>query len=139
MTTQSFVDDSIPSVKAAWLNQIDVFVNTLFAAATTAAQARAALGATAMGESIFTAASAAAVRSLIAAQLTSTELDALAALATTGTMERTGAAAYTTYTVTTFAKTILDDTTAAGVLATLGITPAGTSADLFSQQYYPTF
>ena len=49
MPLQNFVDHSPPFINAAWLNQVDVFVNTLFAAATTQAQARTAIGAAASG------------------------------------------------------------------------------------------
>jgi hypothetical protein len=44
---QNFVDNSLPTIKAAWLNAIDAFHNTLFAGATTVAQARDALEITA--------------------------------------------------------------------------------------------
>ena len=46
MTLQNFVNNSGPVIGAPWLNQVDVFVNTLFQAATTQAQALAALGIT---------------------------------------------------------------------------------------------
>lgn len=65
MTLQAFVDGNEPTIGAAWLNQIDVFVNTLFAAATTAALARAALGSSTVGDAVFIAASAAAAQSAI--------------------------------------------------------------------------
>lgn len=58
MALQNFIDNTLPTIKAAWLNQIDAFVNTLFGGATTAAQARTALGANANGSTIFTGASA---------------------------------------------------------------------------------
>lgn len=45
MPLQNFVDNSLPTIKAAWLNSIDVFYTTLFGSATTAAAARAAIGA----------------------------------------------------------------------------------------------
>lgn len=44
MALTTFVD-SVTRVTASWLNQIDIFVNTLFAGATTAAQARTAIDA----------------------------------------------------------------------------------------------
>ena len=43
MPLQNFVDNSLPTVKAAWLNAIDSFYTTLFASATTAADARTAI------------------------------------------------------------------------------------------------
>ena len=45
MPLQNFVANSLPTIKAAWLNQIDAFYFTLFGSATTAAQARAAISA----------------------------------------------------------------------------------------------
>jgi hypothetical protein len=66
MPLQNFVDNSLPTIKAAWLNAIDAFYTTLFQSATTAAQARTALGSTATGDALFTAASAAAARSTLA-------------------------------------------------------------------------
>jgi len=41
---QNFIDNSLPTIKAAWLNSVDAFVNTLFAGSTTVTQARNALG-----------------------------------------------------------------------------------------------
>lgn len=41
---QNFIDNSAPTIKAAWLNAVDALLNTLFGGATTAAQARDALG-----------------------------------------------------------------------------------------------
>ena len=49
MPLQNFVDNSLPTIKAAWLNALDSFYTTLFAEATTPAAARAALGSTAVG------------------------------------------------------------------------------------------
>lgn len=43
MTLQNFVDKSLPVVSAAWLNQVDVLKETVFAAAATKALARVAL------------------------------------------------------------------------------------------------
>lgn len=45
MPLQNFVNNAYPTVKSAWLNAIDAFYFTLFNSATTAAQARAAIGA----------------------------------------------------------------------------------------------
>lgn len=45
MPLQSFIDNSLPTIKAAWLNAVDAFYFTLFNSATTAAQARTAIGA----------------------------------------------------------------------------------------------
>lgn len=44
MPLQNFVDNNLPTIKAAWLNAVDAFYFTLFNSATTAAQARTALG-----------------------------------------------------------------------------------------------
>lgn len=44
MPLQNFVDNSLPTIKAAWLNAVDAFYFTLFNSATTPAQARTALG-----------------------------------------------------------------------------------------------
>ena len=43
MPLQNFVDGGLPTIKAAWLNALDVFYTTLFNSSTTAAQARTAL------------------------------------------------------------------------------------------------
>ena len=67
MPLQNFVDNSLPTIKAAWLNAVDAFYTTLFASATTAAAARTALGSTATGDALFTAASAAAGRTALGA------------------------------------------------------------------------
>lgn len=48
MALTNFVDGTT-RVVASWLNQVDVFVNTLFSGATTAADARTALGVSATG------------------------------------------------------------------------------------------
>lgn len=45
MPLQNFVDNSLPTIKAAWLNAIDSFYFTLFNSATTPAAARTAIGA----------------------------------------------------------------------------------------------
>lgn len=44
MPLQGFVDKQLPTIKAAWLNSVDVLLTTVFAVATTVAQARTALG-----------------------------------------------------------------------------------------------
>lgn len=49
MPLQNFVDNSIPTIKAAWLNAVDAFYFTLFNSATTAAQARTAISAASTG------------------------------------------------------------------------------------------
>lgn len=49
MPLQNFVANSTPKISAAWLNLIDAFYVTLFQSATTAAQARTAIGAAASG------------------------------------------------------------------------------------------
>lgn len=43
MPLQSFVDNNLPTIKAAWLNAVDAFYFTLFNSATTAAGARTAI------------------------------------------------------------------------------------------------
>lgn len=62
MPLQGFIDNSLPTIKAAWLNAVDVFYFTLFNSATTAAQARTALGSTSVGDALFITASASAAR-----------------------------------------------------------------------------
>jgi len=65
MPLQNFVDNSLPTIKAAWLNALDSFYTTLFAEATTPAAARAALGSTVVGDAVFTAATEAAGRAAL--------------------------------------------------------------------------
>jgi hypothetical protein len=65
MALQNFVDNTLPTIKAVFLNQVDAFVNTLFNASTTAAQARTAIGATSTGTSLFTAADAVSARAVL--------------------------------------------------------------------------
>lgn len=65
MPLQNFVDNSLPTIKAAWLNAVDAFYYTLFNQATTAAQARTALGSTTVGDAVFIAASQAAAQSAL--------------------------------------------------------------------------
>lgn len=65
MPLQNFVDNSLPTIKAAWLNAVDAFYFTLFNSATTASQARTALGSTTVGDAVFIAASAAAGRTAL--------------------------------------------------------------------------
>ena len=49
MALQNFVDQTGPVVSAAWLNQVDVFINSLFQASTTSLAARAAISAAQSG------------------------------------------------------------------------------------------
>lgn len=65
MALQNFVDNNLPTIKAAWLNAIDAFYTTLFASATTAGQAMTALGFTSLGQSLIAAANSAAARTLL--------------------------------------------------------------------------
>jgi len=107
MPLQNFIDNSLPTIKAAWLNSLDAFYTTLFNSATTPAAARTALGSTTVGDAVFIAADQAAAR---------TTLGALAASA-----------------VSAYAITLLDDPDAATARATLGLTigthvPAPTGA-----------
>jgi len=60
----NFVDGT-SKVLSTWLNQVDVFVNTLFNGATTPTQALTALGATTVGQSVLTAINAAAGRTAL--------------------------------------------------------------------------
>lgn len=55
------------------------------------------------------------------------ELTGIAALATLGTVERTGTGTYATYPVTGYAKTILDDVNAASARTTLGASSIGSN------------
>lgn len=55
------------------------------------------------------------------------DLTALAALSTTGVLERTGAGAFATFTVSAFAKTLFDDPTASAARTTLGAASSGNS------------
>lgn len=75
MPLQNFVDNSLPTIKAAWLNAVDAFYFTLFNSATTAAQARTALGSTATGDALFTAVDAAAGRTALAAAASGANTD----------------------------------------------------------------
>ena len=65
MPLQSFVDNTLPTIKAAWLNAVDAFYFTLFNSATTAAQARTALGSTTVGDAVFIAATAETARTAL--------------------------------------------------------------------------
>lgn len=62
MPKQNFVAGTTPTIGAVWLNKIDTMFVDAFAEAQTAAGVRSALGATAVGDAIFRAANAAAVR-----------------------------------------------------------------------------
>lgn len=75
MPLQAFVDNNLPTVKAAWLNAIDVFYFTLFNSATTAAGAMTALGFTATGQSLIAVASAAAGRIVLGAAASGANTD----------------------------------------------------------------
>lgn len=44
MPLQNFIDGQLPTIKAAWLNIVDVLATSVFASAATAAQARTAIG-----------------------------------------------------------------------------------------------
>lgn len=46
MPLQSFVDNNLPTIKAAWLNAVDVLYFTVFNQAATVAEARTALSLT---------------------------------------------------------------------------------------------
>lgn len=65
MPLQSFIDNELPTIKAAWLNGVDVLYFTVFAAATTVGQALTALGFSAFGISLSQAANAAAGRAVL--------------------------------------------------------------------------
>jgi hypothetical protein len=65
MTALTGFVDKVTPIVSTWLNQVDVFVNTLFASATTAAQARTALGSGATGDALFATATAAAARTVL--------------------------------------------------------------------------
>lgn len=65
MPLQNFVDNSLPTIKAAWLNSLDAFYTTLFNSATTPAAARTALGSTTVGDAVFIAADQAAGRTAL--------------------------------------------------------------------------
>ena len=126
MALTSFIDKAT-TITAAWLNQIDVLFVTIFDSATTKAEARTALGASATGDAVFTAASAAAARTTLGAQAQDADLDALAGLTSAADkgIQFTGAGTADTYTLTTAAKTVLDDTTVAAMRTTLGATTVG--------------
>lgn len=74
------------------------------------------------------------------AQALDADLTAIAALAGTGTLERTGTNTWATYPVTAFAKTLLDDIDAAAFKATLGlaaVASSGAYGDLSGKPYTP--
>lgn len=119
MPLQNFVDNSTPVIGATWLNQIDVFVNTLFGGATTAAQARTALGSTATGDAVFIAASAAAGRTALgaAASGANTDITSLNAPALGAATATTQAASDNTTKVATTAQVQLAIAAAVPVLS----------------------
>ncbi len=65
MPLTNFVDKEPPYIVAAWLNSVDVLLVTVFDNATSKAEALTALGATSLGESLFSAANPAAVFSAL--------------------------------------------------------------------------
>lgn len=67
MPLQNFVANSLPTIKAAWLNGVDVLYFTVFNSAATVGQALTALGFSAFGISITQAADAAAGRTALGA------------------------------------------------------------------------
>lgn len=71
MTLKNYIDyDQTNPITAAWLNAIDAFYVTLFQESTTAADARAALGSTTVGDAVFVAVSAAAARAALGSTVT---------------------------------------------------------------------
>jgi len=67
MALQNFIDNSLPTIKAAFLNGIDILKTTIFDDATTKPAARTALGATTVGDAVFIAVDEAAARTAIGA------------------------------------------------------------------------
>jgi hypothetical protein len=67
MPLQNYVDGELPLIHAAWLNEVDVLLVTVFQNATTADAALNALGLSAFGKSFVTAADAAAGRTALGA------------------------------------------------------------------------
>jgi hypothetical protein len=94
-------------------------------------QIKAALGIELFSQSLLTLADAEAWQGALAlvpgtnVQAYDADLQAIAALTTTGAIERTEAGAAATYTVTAAAKNVLDDATTADMLTTLGGTTTG--------------
>ena len=90
MPLQNFIDNNLPTIKAAWLNAIDVLHVTVFDSAATKAQARTAIDVPSNAEAV---------------------LDADLG---------TGVATALALPITAFASTVLDDATAVAARTTLG-------------------
>lgn len=74
MPLQNFIDGSAPVIGATWLNKVDRLMFTVFQEAATVNQALSALGFSAYGISLTTAADAAAARTALGASATGTAL-----------------------------------------------------------------
>ena len=154
MPLQNFIDNSLPTIKAAWLNAVDAFYFTLFNSATTAAQARTALGSTTVGDAVFIAANAAAGRTAIGTvigtdvQAYDAELAALAGLTSAADKVPyfTGSGTASTFTADTFGRSIMDDGGYTAMRTTMGagvylegpnVTTSGTSVQFSNLDNLP--
>lgn len=116
MALINYVDGGPPTIDADWLNAVDVLLQTVFGNATTPALARTALGGTATGVSIFTAADAAAVLTALGATATGQALLAAASAAAGRTALGAGATGSAVFVAAN----------AAAAFAALGATSTGT-------------
>lgn len=130
MPLQNFVDGGPPTIDAPWLNAVDVLLFTVFNNAATPAQAMAALGFSATGISIVTAANEAAVLTALGATATGISVFQAASAAAAVTAiggTATGASVFTAASASA-ARTAIGMTATGSSVATAASAAAGRTA-----------